>query len=319
MTQEIRFSTVVYLLSIGLLLLTTTAARAQQKWGTEDQRGAANYITETKVVEAAKLIAEGKIYELGHIYEANMPLGGRLFHLNTISSPPSKSSNSFVYNTDFFAGHIGQVGTQFDAFGHFGYRGDGPMKEDMFYNGFTGSEVYSSTGLKNLGVEHAKPFFTRGVLIDVADYKGVQRLEPGYEITEEDIKGSLEKQGTSIKEGDVVLIRTGHSQLWDTDGAAYYNWKAEPGIGTSAGKWLAEQKIVIMGADNFAVEVIPFAKAETKWPVHLMMLKEYGVHLLESLNLEGLYEDQVYEFAFMFSPLPIKGATGSPGNPIAIK
>ena len=307
----------ICLLFSGILLLSTFA-RAQD-WGTDDQRGAANYITEDKVVEAAKLISEGKIYELGHTYESSMPKGGRTFELRIIGSGPADPQHSLVYNVDFFAGDIGQIGTQFDAFGHAGYRGDGPMEEDEFYNGFKGSEVYSSFGLQKLGVENAKPFFTRGVMIDVADYKGVERLEPGYEITVEDLQGSLGKQGVSIQTGDVVLIRTGHSKLWDTDGEAYYDWTAEPGIGVTAASWLADQKVVIIGSDNFGIEVIPFSKGKTDWPVHLLMLKDRGVHLLESMVLEDLHDDRLYEFAFMFSPLPIKGGTGSPGNPIAIK
>lgn len=318
MVHKTKFHTVICLLSIGLLFVTTTAW-TQQEWGPDDQRGAANYITEVKVAEAARLITEGKIYELGHRYEESMPTGGRTYKLSILSTRQFGKHN-IVANTDFFAGDIGQVGTQFDALGHVGYRGDGPMEDDEFYNGFKGSEVYSSRGLKKLGVENARPFFTRGVMIDVADFKGVERLEPGYEINVDDLQGALDKQEVSIQEGDVVLIRTGHSKLWDIDGDVYYDWTAEPGIGLLAASWLVGHKVVMVGSDNFGIEVIPLSKGvTTSWPVHLFLLKENGVHLLESLDLEGLHEDRLYEFAFMFSPLPIKGATGSPGNPIAIK
>jgi len=318
MKKKSRDYKVIYLLFVGLLL-TTHPGRAQQGWGSDDQRGAANYITEEKIVESARLITEGKIYELGHIYEENMPTGGATFKLNIVSSGPGGSKNRPVFNDDFYAGDLGHIGTQFDAFGHAGYRGDGPMEDDEFYNGFKGSEVYSSTGLKNLGVEKARPFFTRGILIDVADYKGVEHLEPGYEITVNDLQGALDRQRVMIQAGDVVLIRTGHSKLWDVDKDAYYNWRAEPGLGVPGATWLADQKVVIIGSDNFGVEVIPFSKGAPRWPVHLLCLKDRGVHLLESLDLESLHYDKVYEFAFIFSPLPIKGGTGSPGNPIAIK
>lgn len=318
MKQKRNLCEVTYLISLTLFFVTASAW-AQQKWGPEDQRGAANYITATKVVEAAKLIKDGKIYELGHIYSESMPKGGRTFRLNITGSGPSDPPHSLVGNLDFFAGEIGQIGTQFDALGHVGYRGDGPMEDDTFYNGFKGSEVYATNGLKKLGIENVSPFFTRGVLIDVADYKGVERLEPGYEITVADLQGTLSRQGVSIQEGDVALIRTGHSKLWDVDGDAYYDWTIQPGIGVLAAKWLVDQKVVIIGSDNIGVEVIPFSEGATKWPVHLLLLKDSGVHILESMDLEGLYEDKLYEFAFIFSPLPIKGGTGSPGNPIAIK
>lgn len=315
MTQKTRYFTFICFISVGLLFVTTTAW-TQQEWGPEDQKGASNFITPAKVIEAANLISEGKIYELGHTYESSMPKGGRTFKFNLVFPSPQDPPHSVVGNVDFFAGDIGQIGTQFDALGHIGYRDE---KEDIYYNGFKGSEMYSPNGLMKLGVENAGPFFTRGILIDVAGYKGVERLEPGYEITVEDIEGSLGKQGVLIKEGDVVLIRTGHSKLWDVDGTAYYDWTAEPGIGVLAATWLAEQKVVIVGSDNYGVEVVPFDESPTNWPVHLLLLKDNGIHLLESLDLEGLHKDKLYEFAFMFSPLPLKGGTGSPGNPVAIK
>ncbi|WKK66493.1 cyclase family protein [Lutimonas zeaxanthinifaciens] len=317
MNHEIKLYTILSFFSLGLLINPSLVF--SQQWGKGDQKGATNHITPEKVVQAANLISKGKIYKLGQIYETSMPKGGRNFTLHIIGPPPIDESNknSTVGNLEFFTGEIGQIGTQFDGLGHIGYREE---KEDFYYNGFTGTEIYSSSGLRKLGVEHAGPFFTRGILIDVAGFKGVERLEAGYEITLDDIQQTLKKQNVSINEGDVVLIRTGHSRLWKVDNDAYYDWVGgEPGIGTSAGQWLADQKIVIVGSDNYGVEVVPFSNAEASWPVHLMMLKENGIHLLESLNLEELSQDQVYEFAFMFSPLPIKGATGSPGNPIAIK
>ncbi len=328
MISKSKNQLIFILLTMGFFLFPTFGITQQSaelskakssEWGPDDQKGAKNRITPEKVIEAANLITEGKIYELGQTYEESMPTGGRTYTLHLISPPPidSTNQNRLVGNLDFHAGELGQIGTQFDALGHVGYRKE---TEDYYYNGFTGTELYSSKGLRKLGVENAGPFFTRGVLIDVAGFKEVERLEAGYEITVNDLKGSLQKQQIEIKDGDVVLIRTGHSKLWKVDNEAYYSWAGgEPGIGTLAGQWLANQKVVIIGADNFGVEVVPFAKADTNWPVHLMMLKENGIYLLESLNLEELSRDAVYEFTFVFSPLPIKGATGSPGNPIAIK
>jgi kynurenine formamidase len=290
------------------------------EWGKDDQKGAKNRITPDKVKEAADLIIEGNVYELGQVYEESMPLGGRDYTFHLLFPPPVDSTNQhrMVGSVDFHTGEFGQIGTQFDALGHVGYRGE---FDDHYYNGFKGSEIYSTGGLKKLGVENAGAFFTRGVMIDVADFKGEERLNAGYEITAEDLQGALDRQKSVILEGDVVLIRTGHSQLWKVDNEAYYNWVVgEPGIGTSAAQWLADQKVVMVGADNYAIEVVPFPESEiTRWPVHIFLLKEHGIYILENLNLEGLHKAQVYEFAFIFSPLPIKGGTGSPGNPIAVK
>ena len=210
-------------------------------WGAEDERGASNRITPERVLEAARLIREGKIYSLGRLYEAGMPgFGNRHFSL-TIPGVPTGGpfgENRIVYNDELFSGEIGQVGTQFDGLGHIGTRIGG---EDVFYNGFVLSEFGDAYGLKRLGVENAGPFFTRGVLLDVAAYKDVERLEGGYVITVEDIEGTLAREGIEIREGDVVLFRTGHGKLWMQDNAAYS--ASNPGPGVTAIRWLVEKKM----------------------------------------------------------------------------
>ncbi|MBT4511918.1 MAG: cyclase family protein [Chloroflexi bacterium] len=285
------------------------------EWGPEDQMGAANRLTPSKVLQAARLITDGKIYKLGQLYEADMPLGGSRHYIMNIMGSPSfgpYGENHFICNFEIFSGEIGQIGTQFDALGHVGARvGD----EDIFYNGFNRTEFSTAFGLTKLGVEKAGAFFTRGVLIDIAGYKGVERLQIGYEIPSADIEGALEKQGVVILEGDVVLIRTGHSKLWKVDNETYYS--GEPGIGMGAGQWLVNRKVVIVGSDNYGVEVYP--AGNQVYPVHQLMLTRNGIYLLENLFLDELAADCVYEFAFVFAPVPLKGATGSPGNPIAVK
>jgi kynurenine formamidase len=115
----------------------------------------------------------------------------------------------------------------------------------------------------------------------------------------------------------VVLIRTGHSKLWKVDNETYNS--GEPGIGMEAGQWLADQKIVMVGSDNWGVEAVPSGNPDQVFPVHQLMLTRNGIYLMENLVLDELATEGVYEFAFVFAPLPLKGATGSPGNPIAVK
>jgi kynurenine formamidase len=114
-----------------------------------------------------------------------------------------------------------------------------------------------------------------------------------------------------------VLIRTGHSALWMKDNAAYN--AGEPGIGMEAARWLAERKIVLVGSDTWATEVVPFEKAERVHEIHQLLLVRHGIYNLENLDLDELARDRVYEFAFIYAPLRLKGATGSPGNPIAVR
>lgn len=310
---------------IGLALLSLAALRGQgtqegsqwwpSEWGPADQRGAANRITPGKVLEAAQLIREGKIYSLGRVYEPGMPLGGRRYELK-INQPTFGRpgvDGELVGQTEVFSGHVGHIGTQFDGLGHVGIRvGD----DGIFYNGFKCSQFSKEAGLQKLGVEQAGVFFTRGVLVDVAGSKGLERLEIGYAITVTDVQEALQKQGVRIRTGDVVLIRTGHSKLWKVDNATYLS--GEPGIEMEAGRWLADRKIAMVGADNWAVEVRPLVDPDP-YPVHQLMLARSGIYLLENLSLEELAADGVYEFAFVFAPVPFKGATGSPGHPIAVR
>ena len=287
------------------------------EWGAEDERGAANRITPAKVLEAIALIDEGRIFELGREYEAGMPLfPGRHYSL-TIPGGPTigpLGDNEVVAHDELVSAQIGQVGTQFDGLGHIGSRLDG---EDVFYNGFKRSEFGTATGLNRLGVENVGVILTRGVLVDVAAYKSTDRLPVGYVISAEDLQGSLDRQNVEIREGDAVLIHTGHGQLWMVDNEEYN--RGEPGIGLEAGIWLADHRIVMTAADTWGVEVIPGEDPGIAFPVHQELIGRRGIYNLENLDLSELANDEVYEFAFMFAPVKLKGATGSPGNPIAVK
>lgn len=287
------------------------------EWGAEDERGSANRITPQKVLEAAKLIEQGHIYELGRVYEDGMPLfPGRHYSLTIPGSPTGGplGKNNVVYHDEIVSGQIGQIGTQFDGLGHIGTRING---QDMFYNGFKRSDFGTAAGLNKLGVEKVGAFVTRGVLIDIAAYKGVERLPVGTVITSSDLQSALEKQSISLSEGDVVLIHTGHGLLWMVDNDEYN--RGAPGIGLEAALWLAEKKVVMTGADTWPVEVIPSEDPDLAFPVHQELIARRGIYNIENLNLSELAADKVYEFAFMFAPAKFKGATGSPGNPIAIK
>lgn len=287
------------------------------EWGPDDQRGAANRITPQKVLQAVSLIKEGKIYQLGRVYEHGMSMPGKRHYSLTIPGLPTYppgGKNMIVGNDEMVSAEIGQVGTQFDGLGHVGVRvGD----DDIFYNGNKLADFGDTYGLKKLGVEHVGVFLTRGVMLDVAAYKGVERLEPGYVITIEDIQGTLAKQKVDIEEGDVVVFHTGHGQLWMKDNETYGS--GEPGPGVSAIKWLLEKKPAMLGADTWAVEAVPGEDKERPFEAHQHQLVCNGVYNHENLDLTALAQDKVYEFAYIYAPLRLKGATGSPGNPIAVK
>ena len=279
-------------------------------WGKDDQRGAANRLTPQKVLEAVKLIKKGRVYSLGRVYEEGMPLfGTRSFTLLIPRSDPPIGKNQIVGNDEFVATQIGQVGTQFDGLGHVGIDG-------VFYNGLKGDEFITPSGLTRLGVENVGAIFTRGVLLDIVALKGKSRLERGHEITAEDLQQALRKHGLEIHPGDAVLIHTGWGSLWKVDNDLYNS--GQPGIGVSAAKFLVQKQIVLVGADNWSVEVSPNPDPDLIFPAHQILITQNGIHTLENLDTSALARDKVYEFAFVFAPLRLKGATGSPGNPVAI-
>ncbi|MCY4317626.1 MAG: cyclase family protein [Alphaproteobacteria bacterium] len=168
-------------------------------------------------------------------------------------------------------------------------------------------------------MEHVKPFFCRGILFDVMGLKG-RMLDKGEEITVSDLKACLDRQGMTeedITEGCAALWRTGWGEtLWMKDNARFNS--GEPGIGVSAAEWLAAKGISVGAADCWAIECVPNPDPNLAFPVHQVFLTKNGIHILENVRLDHLAADGVYKFAFIFSSLPIKGATGSPGNPIAV-
>jgi kynurenine formamidase len=281
------------------------------RWGAADQRGAANRITPAKVLEAKALIKTGTLYQLGHVYESGMPMYGTRHYSLRIPYPfamPGK--NQAVYHDEIISGELGQIGTQFDGLGHLGIG-------DLFYNGNKRSEFAQAEGLMKLGVENVGALVTRGVLIDVAKYKGVAQLSEKYEITVADLKGALQKEGVQIRSGDMVLIHTGWGSLWMKDNAKF--GATEPGIGLAAGQFLADAEVVVVGADTWGVEVMPNPDSTLSAPVHQLLLAKNGIYLHENLITADLARDNGYEFMYTYAPLRLKGATGSPGNPIAIR
>jgi kynurenine formamidase len=286
------------------------------EWGAEDERGAVNRQTPARVVEAARLIRTGKIYSLGRVYEPGMPMQSTRQYSLVIPGAPTggpRGENGFIFFEELVTASLGQIGTQLDGMGHVGVRMNG---DDYFYNGFRRSEITTPYGHKKLGVENAGPFLARGVLADLPAYKGVDRLKAGEKVTAEDVEGALRKQGTALGEADVLVLRTGHGQLWK-EGMVYL--RDSPGLGLEAARWIASRKILLFGSDTSCCEVLPHENPNRPHEAHQHFLVRNGIYLLENLDLEELARDKAYEFAFMLAPLRLKGATGSPGNPIAVR
>jgi kynurenine formamidase len=287
------------------------ASRCPSKWGAADERGSANHMKPESVLRATRLIRTGEVFELGRVLSASMPFfGTRRFDMHLKRTVMNPQSNRRGSNEEVVTSEIGQVGTQFDAFGH-------QTIGSGLYNCIQLDDVATRTGFTKLGVDKVGTLITRGVLIDVAGLKGVEMLSDVYEITPRDLEEALARQRLSLQPGDAVLIHTGWGRLWGQDNARYV--KSDPGIGVAAAEWLAKQDPMLVGSDNWSVEIVPNPDTRLNQPVHQIMLVVNGIHLLENVKLDELAAKRVYEFAFMVQPLKIQGGTGSTVAPIAVR
>jgi kynurenine formamidase len=286
------------------------SARCPSKWGSGDERGSGNHMTPQTVLKAIKLIKSGEVIELAHPLSGSMPFfGTRRFDLHTKRTFMNPASNQRGSNEEVIISELGQVGTQLDGFAH-------QTHGDSLYNCFKLDDISSRNGFKHLGIEKAGTFITRGVLIDVAGYKGVETLPDSYEITVEDLEGALRRQQQSLEAGDAILINTGWGKLFGKDNARFV--KTCPGIGVKAAEWLVAKDPVLLGSDNWPVEVAPNPDPQLSLPVHQIALVVNGVHLLEQVKLDELAAKQVFEFAFIMQPLKIQGGSGSTVSPVAV-
>lgn len=314
------------------------------EWGTDDRIGAANRTSPEMVLSAVRLVRQGKTATLGKLYAADIPLvGSRIWHLTIPGTPTGGpfGDNRVIYHDELVTAQLGQVGTQFDGPGHVGVR---TSKGDYFYNGRNREEAYARgpgnnvTGMGELGVEFVaeKGFVCRGILLNAATYRDMPRLpvptsptSPGI-VTAEDLKGMLEAQGLAEPgEGDCVFLYTGHGDLWKNsewqslslnekrERARQYN-SGEPGFSLSACRYLASRKIALTGGDTSA-DAGPVTEVPGSVSLcHVELQVRHGIWNLENLDFEPLLKDGVSEFLFVWAPLKMVGATGSPGNPVAL-
>jgi kynurenine formamidase len=285
--------------------------RCPSVWGADDERGAANLQSAESVLAAARLIRDGKTYELGKVLDGTIPMSpGRTFALNVQRTSGPNGRNQQGGNEETVFTELGQMGTQFDGLAH---QQLGPY----LYNCVEAAKVARRGGFTKLGVEKAGSFFARGVLLDIAALKGVDMLPDDYMITVADIEAAMARQNVEVRKGDAVLIRTGWGRLWTVDNARFI--KGEPGIGLEAAEFLVKRNVMMVGSDNWAVEVRPYPDRGLFLPVHGYLLNVNGIYLIENLDLEALARDKANEFAFIVAPLKLRGGTGSSVAPIAVR
>ena len=290
------------------------------KWGTEDELGTLNYITPQKMVAASGLVRQGKSFGLALPYDQNGPQRGVRGRFNPVRLMIATGVDpGGTYSDDVVTMPL-QCGTQWDSLAHIFWNG-------IMWNNRPQSLVTSQGALVNSIDKMRNHLVSRGVLLDIPRYKGVEWLEEGYAVTVDDLEGAAAKQGVAVGSGDVVVVRTGHQTmcLSRRDWGTYAGGDA-PGLSLLTAPWLYENEIAALCTDTWGVEVRPNEipeTAEMRQPLHRVAIPYMGLLLGEIFYLDDLAADcaadGVYEFLFAGAPLPFTGGVGSPTNPLAVK
>ncbi len=306
--------------SLSLVLIVATSAVSADEcvpspWGADDQIGAANRVTPERTAAAAKLVKKGMSHPLGIVIEPGMPAyPPRYTQLQVVQ--PNQQFNADLgvgwevsSNDDVLQMWLG-TGPQLDGLGHMGEAGE-------FYNCNQGKDFSIITGLTKLDISGIPPMVARGVMIDIAKQMGVDSLQAGQPITSDDIKAAMKSQGVTVGEGDVVLLHTGY-----TDATLKQNpslWAGSiPGITNEASFFLAGLKPMAVGADTWGLGAVPPRAGDKIFYDHVVLLKQHGIYILETMNTGRLADEGVHEFMFVLGQARLKGAVQMIINPVAM-
>jgi kynurenine formamidase len=299
-------------------------------WGANDQTGATNRVTPAVTKAAAAEIQTGQVTDMSYPLTDGIPLFGTRFTKNIITAVSlvpgaAFGENELTYMEDTWLSQS-HVGTHLDGLGHIG-------RKDCYYNRTPMGKFITQNGITKLGLEHLKSFATRGVFLDMVRYyqqAGKLKSNPacrkpcldrGTVLTRADLEGALKMHKVTLREGDIVVTHTGWGDLFlqFPKQNTLFN-SGEPGIGKEAAQWLVSQKVVAVGSDTWAVEVIPGENPKEAFIVHNLLLTDAGVHIIENVRTD-LMAEQVAKSgrATFFFSMTVPKAVGFTGNFVAIE
>jgi kynurenine formamidase len=300
------------------------------KWGSNDQRGTANYIHAHRVRRAASLVRTGQVISLAMDFDQNGPQTGANGRFNCLRYSVATGADYAVggqkwsggpmprrmgYSDDTVVLHL-QSATHWDTLAHIFHAG-------KMYNGYPADEVTTQGAPKN-GTEQMKASLVgRGVLLDIPRSKGLDWLDDGYAITIDDLEVAIEHETVKIEPGDILLLRTGQMARCRQQGWGTYAGGDAPGLSFYTIPWIAERQLAAVASDTWGVEVRPNELPDSFQPMHIPCVVYMGLLLGEMFDLETLAEtcadDGVYEMMVSAPPLPFTGAAGAPPGPVAIR
>ncbi len=298
-----------------------TAGWWPSRYGPDDDAGALNEITPAKVLEAVRLVRQGRVYDLAHVLHQDIPaFPGRTFrqYLTTNyhqinrrhpdAGPAGLGRNSVNWIVEQVTA-TQQMGTHMDGLNHL-------QMGDRTYNGFLLADIVEDHGTNRLGIDKLPQVVTRGLLLDVAAGRGSERLEPGDVVTVADAENALAVAGHDVRPGDAVFFHTGWGGLWGADNERYAS--GEPGPGLALGEWLAEHRVALTGCDTWSFGPYPPEDPDEPFVVPQTLNVRYGVVVVENLRLEEVAREGVHEFLLVISHAKLRGATGAWVAPLAI-
>jgi kynurenine formamidase len=284
------------------------------RWGNDDERGAMNFLTPDRIVDAARLVRSGRTVSMSLPWNTEAGPDNPRPALHYMTQLGDRDPGEPQTNADFLGSDFhGKATSHLDALCHADFRG-------QLYNGAPQSSIGSAGASFGsvMSVEHG--IVGRGVLLDIPHLRGVDWLEPGTAVLPDEVVAAEEAQGVRLGKGDIVLLRSGHYKRRQTLGpwAPFY---LSAGLHVSAVRLLWEREISVLGADGDS-DARPSPVDDMLSPVHALTLNAMGVHLLDNLQLEDVasacIEERRWEFFCVIAPLRVPGGTGSPINPIAI-
>ena len=297
----------------------TTSGFAEDSWypskyGADDTLGAMNELSDEKTKLAAQLVKTGKTYalavETGPTSPAYPPrsYSMTILQLDDGMGTPL-GSNKATGNDDLMHIWMG-IGSQIDGLGHMGVN-------HQYYNGHMASDFVTPSGLTKLSIDRLPPVATRGVLLDIAKLMKTNILPAGTAFNKAEIDAAAKAAGITIEAGDVVLFHTGWLNVMDSDPEAFM--ASAPGLGLEGARHLASLGVVAVGADTWALEVLPSEDATMLFPVHPELLAKNGIYILENMDTRALAADNANEFLFVLGTPRFVGAVQAVINPVAIR
>ena len=291
------------------------------RYGPDDEAGALNEITPAKVLEAVRLVRQGRVYDLAHVLHQDIPaFPGRTFrqYLTTNyhqinrrhpdAGPAGLGRNSVNWIVEQVTA-TQQMGTHMDGLNHL-------QAGDRTYNGFALCDIVEDHGTNRLGIDKLPQVVTRGLVLDVAAARGSERLEPGDLVTVADAEAALAAASLDVRPGDAVFFHTGWGGLWGADNERYAS--GEPGPGLALGEWLADHRVALTGCDTWSFGPYPPEDPDEPFVVPQTLNVRYGVVVVENLRLEEVAREGVHEFLLVISHAKLRGATGAWIAPLAI-